>query len=127
MSCHDIGRGLDSVTETVYDLYVENKISLDVTKILIKKIQKAVHYCDGNEYEAVEILWYNKICSSCFMKYDEIYDIYSEIPDNYEMKKNPEYVNSYMCKECSKKLLSTVIKDEKKLQNVIDNLKPFEI
>ena len=36
MSCHDIGRGIDTVGQVVMKLFDEGKISLDAARVVIK-------------------------------------------------------------------------------------------
>ena len=54
MSCHDIGRGMSAVSKTVLDLYEEKQISKESAMKLILACRKGVHWCDGNEGEALE-------------------------------------------------------------------------
>lgn len=46
MSCHDIGRGLNTVTKKVIELYDQEKIEFEDVKNLLFTIRKAVHHCD---------------------------------------------------------------------------------
>ena len=53
MSCHDIGRGLNSVVGVVITLYDEGKLDIETARTIIVACRKGVHWCDGNEDEAV--------------------------------------------------------------------------
>lgn len=107
MSCHSIGHGLNTVAKTTMELYMNNKITMEDTKVLLRQIQKAVHYCDGNEYEAIEYLIDNDICSACLEEKEEeliiLYD--SEYKwfkgDIYrEYEEDTYYVSMFICREC---------------------------
>ncbi len=78
MSCHDIGRGLNMVTKNVMELYDEGKLGFEDVKKLLFTIEKGVHQCDGNEYEAVAWL-YGHWCGKCLKSTEDLYDLY-EIP-----------------------------------------------
>ena len=54
MSCHDIGRGMNSVANVVLDLYESGQISKEGASRLVLACRKGVNWCDGNEGEAVE-------------------------------------------------------------------------
>lgn len=56
MSCHCIGRGMNSVVKVVIRLFDEGKVSLDVAKEIIYMCREGVGYCDGNEYEALDCI-----------------------------------------------------------------------
>ena len=53
MSCHDIGRGLNSVVGVVITFYDEGKLDIETARTIIVACRKGVHWCDGNEDEAV--------------------------------------------------------------------------
>ena len=67
MSCHNIGRGLNSVTEVVMELFFRGKISEEAMKKLVTACRKGVHWCDGNETEAIECIRDN-YCGSLLVK-----------------------------------------------------------
>ena len=56
MSCHDIGRGINTIVERIIELYDEGKYSTETACDLIATSRKGVHWCDGNEDEAVECI-----------------------------------------------------------------------
>lgn len=126
MSCHNIGEGLDTVTEKIYNLYENEKISIDAARDLLRVTQKAVHYCDGNEYEAVEFLTYNNICSSCLKQFDKIFDLYDGLEYGESSKlseiEDCRYVNTYMCKDCCAEMIKLLNKDEKENQEILNKI-----
>lgn len=56
MSCHDIGRGMNSVVKVVLGLYDQEKFDRDTARLLFAACRKGVHWCDGNEDEAIASL-----------------------------------------------------------------------
>ena len=56
MSCHNIGKGMNSVVNVVINLYDKGKISREATREIIAQCQDGVGWCDGNDYEAVECI-----------------------------------------------------------------------
>lgn len=71
MSCHNIGRGVDSIMEKVLEMYDDGKISKEAALEMVKTFPEAVHCCDGNEYEAQETLTETH-CAACLKKYESI-------------------------------------------------------
>lgn len=64
MSCHDIGRGMNSVVKVVDALFEEGKINIEAAKIIIEACKDGVHWCDGNEHEEYSVKMgdvYNRI------------------------------------------------------------------
>lgn len=70
MSCHNIGRGMDSVTKVVAQMYINNEITKDVAFRLFKALRKGVNWCDGNEYEATESIS-EVLCGRCLKQYSD--------------------------------------------------------
>ena len=56
MSCHDIGRGMNSVVRVVIGLYDNEEISSDAAIRIIRACARGVNWCDGNSYEAVDYI-----------------------------------------------------------------------
>lgn len=52
MSCHDIGRGMNSVVQVVLEMMDDGEIDKLSAKKIIHACAKDVHWCDGNEDEA---------------------------------------------------------------------------
>ena len=131
MSCHDIGRGVDFIMEKVLEMYEDGKISKEAALEMIKVFPKAVHWCDGNEYEAQETLT-ETYCSACLKKYkfksDRIinYDIdykidCDDLAEGYkrydwwddEMKK-ANFNGQSVCPECFKKYFAKCFSEKGK-------------
>ena len=97
MSCHSIGHGLNSVSKKVLELYDEGKIEFSVAKDLLYTTRNAVHYCDGNTYEAIAL-------DEC----REYYDIFSNKEDGV--------LSGDLCKDCFDEICekhhSIIIEDE---------------
>ncbi len=124
MSCHDIGRGVDFIIQNVLDMYEHGEISKEATLKMIRTFPRAVHYCDGNESEALEYLTDN-YCCGCLHEYedDEIYvtvdDIYSanielgEFRSPYEVWDAPQesgaFYGSSLCLDCFRKFFGQIL------------------
>ncbi len=96
MSCHDIGRGLNTVTKKVIELYDEGKIQFEDVKNLLFTIRKAVYHCDGNEYEAVAYL-YGRRCGHCLKRTSDLYNLDEIFVRAYEDK---SLDTDEVCEEC---------------------------
>ncbi len=110
MSCHNIGRGLNSVSKVVLELYEGNELSKSAVIRLIRACRRGVNWCDGNEYEAVDAVIEAGYCGLCFEKkgnlssafenglqYPEKYDIFSA----YELTA----AHNYLCEDCKKRMI----------------------
>ena len=67
MSCHDIGRGLSSVVKVILEKLDTGEISVDTARDLLYACRKGVHWCDGNENEAM-IQMHQMRCGYCLKK-----------------------------------------------------------
>lgn len=102
MSCHDIGHGLNSVTEVVMEMYMNDKITKDVASRLFHALRAGVHWCDGNEYEATESLE-GILCGRCLKVFEEgddvvgILDAINQLTYKVHLGKDSdsEYVQKY--------------------------------
>ena len=56
MSCHDIGRGMNFVAVLIKEMYDTGEISRETAVKIFRRLQRGVHWCDGNEYEAIECI-----------------------------------------------------------------------
>jgi len=121
MSCHDIGRGMNNVLETVIDLLDNNEISKDAALKIAHVLRESVNYCDGNEDEAVESILYCR-CGFCLRKKDEtqkLYDLYqvskNVIYDRWDILRgyNNSYAHWNLCKNCFDTFINNFTKDEK--------------
>lgn len=96
MSCHDIGRGMNHVAELIAEMYDAKEISKEVAVKLFRRLQTGVHFCDGNEYEAVRCI--SDRCGICLKKLNEgdvIYPPYFDV-----MQEHPEAATAYLCEAC---------------------------
>ena len=76
MSCHDIGRGMASVANVVIELYEGGRIDKEASIRLIRACRKGVHWCDGNEDEAMETVVEVGYCGLCFEKKEGLSSVY---------------------------------------------------
>ena len=122
MSCHDIGRGMNSVVEKIVELYDEGKYSMDTAKKLIVAARKGVHWCDGNEDEATASIRRCR-CGRCLKKLNvgdflfSVWDVSKEIPDIDEMldrnrNDEPPLASDGLCEECFDLVLTKCCGDE---------------
>ena len=113
MSCHDVGRALNSVGAVVLGMYDKGRIPLEEARELLVATRLGVHWCDGNEYEAVDELSKNH-CGHCLRKLEvgaplyDVDDVSRDVPDRYRMYDHPELpiASGYLCPECFDRLLA---------------------
>jgi hypothetical protein len=111
MSCHDIGRGMASVAKVVISLYESKQIDKQAVIRLIHACRKGVHWCDGNEGEAMEPVVEAGYCGLCFEKkknlssafdndlgYPKMYDVFEAYDDTA--------ANDVLCPECKERILA---------------------
>ena len=118
MSCHDIGRGLNSVTKAVVQLLDEKEISKEAAQRLLHACRKGVHWCDGNEGEAMEALVEARYCGLCLEKADEVKDIYDndlKYPDCYNVfdDYDKSAAHFFLCAACRQKTIDAYLKGKK--------------
>ena len=120
MSCHSIGHGLNSVSKKVLELYDEGKFEFSVAKDLLYTTRNAVHYCDGNTYEAIGCFDGCR-CARCLKKTNDLYGLYDvldECSEYYDIFSNKEdgVLSGDLCKdffdEISEKYHSIIREDE---------------
>lgn len=70
MSCHDIGRGMNSVVKVILEMYDNGDLDLPKSKKLIRACERGVHWCDGNEYEAIACMRETR-CNKCLRPFEE--------------------------------------------------------
>ncbi len=112
MSCHDIGRGLNSVVEVVITLYDEGKLDTETARVIIAACRKGVHWCDGNEGEAVMCL-HKCRCGKCLKvveKADELLPLWETSLSWREVSKiaereNDELAIEELCRTCFDEVL----------------------
>ncbi len=103
MSCHDIGRGMNSVVRTTVTLMDEGKISKEAAKTIISCCAKSVNWCDGNEGEAIDYIS-KCMCGRCMKivpeggKLYSVYDVSRDFPDYYHL--DDYLATNGLCEEC---------------------------
>lgn len=110
MSCHDIGRGMNSVANVVLDLYESGQINKESASRLVLAFREGVNWCDGNESETVADVVERGYCGLCFEKKPDLTDIYDndlKYPDSYKVfdAYDKSAAHFYLCPECRKKVL----------------------
>ena len=116
MSCHDIGRGLNSVTKTVIEQYKAGNLNKDAFGAILCSCRKGVNWCDGNEDEAMEALVDAGICGLCLEETHEVSNIYD---NDLDYKHRYEVFDAYydtaahvfVCASCRKKILEQYISE----------------
>ena len=116
MSNHDIGRGLSSVVKVILRKLDLGEISVDTARDLLHACRKGVHWCDGNESEAM-IQMHQMMCGNCLKKLSESDTIYSlfDLEPAFEREHHTEIraldamaADYFFCGECFEKLLDTI-------------------
>lgn len=110
MSCHSIGHGMSKVSATVLDLYEAGEISKASTMRLILACRKGVHWCDGNEGEAIEEVIDRGYCGLCFEKSDDLSSAYDNDlgwPDKYQVFRpyDKTAAHYWICSECKRRII----------------------
>ncbi len=128
MSCHDIGRGLNSVVKKIIELLENNNISKEAAKEIIIACRKGVHWCDGNEEEAIECIR-RCYCGNCMERIEagkplySVYDVSWDMPDRYNIKKNFNLATDGLCEDCFIKIINQHCSDEKAAEKEIVYIK----
>ena len=116
MSCHEIGRGMNSVVRTVMTLKDDGKITVDVAKIIIKSCLYGVNWCDGNSYEARDYIA-RCTCGRCLKLVPKGEGLYSvtdtSLPEDEMWSLLDDFVNSRLCEKCFDEIIGAYYKDEK--------------
>ena len=122
MSCHDIGRGLNSVSGVVIQLYEEGRFDVETAKKLLHACREGVYWCDGNESEAVADVVDAGYCGLCMKKTEQLSNVYDNelgYPECYKVFKefNVNAAHYYLCPECKKKVLDSYCQSIKEKNN----------
>ena len=100
MSWHHIGRGMNFVAVLINEMYDTGEISRETAVKIFRRLQRGVHWCDGNEYEAIECI--SNRCGICLkeLKKGEIlYPPYLDVKEEHL-----EAATDYLCEKCMLKL-----------------------
>ena len=115
MSCHDIGRGMNSVVRTTVMLMENGKVSKEAARTIIGCCRNSVYWCDGNEYEAIEYIR-NCMCGRCMSliqkgkKLYSVYDVSSDVPNSDDLMDN--IASDRLCEECFDIVINEHCKDD---------------
>jgi len=118
MSCHNIGRGMDSVVKVVIALFDNGKMEVEVAKEIIAACRKGVNWCDGNEYEAIASIRRCR-CGKCLRKVPKdaclfsVWDVSGEVPNRYRILDGGEIkiASDGLCKNCFDEVLNAHCQD----------------
>lgn len=114
MSCHDIGREMNSVVRTTVSLMDQGKISKDAAKTIISSCAQSVNWCDGNSYEATDYIR-RCMCGYCMKlipageKLYSVYDVSYDVPDQYDIEDH--LATDSLCENCFDLVLNAHCKD----------------
>lgn len=134
MSCHHIGKGLNTVVQVVMKLFDEGKISVDAAREIIYACRKGVHWCDGNEYEALESIYTYRcgLCLRIIEKGDLLFDTNDfwslsyktgrDLPKDYEItdKGKVKLASHCLCRECFIQAINDYYQREDAGEEMID-------
>ena len=118
MSCHDIGRGMASVADVVIELYEDDKIDKSAAMRLVRACRRGVHWCDGNEGEAVETVVEAGYCGLCFEKKTRLSSVFDNdlgYPRRFDVFKGYDdtAAHYYLCPECKRRVVDEFKKKER--------------
>lgn len=116
MSCHSIGRGMNSVVDQVIEMYDAEELTLDAAKKIIAKARKGVHWCDGNEWEAVASIRRCR-CGRCLkevMAGTPLYSVWSISGQKNILDQTPDEIlaSDGLCLECFDIVLNRALHDD---------------
>lgn len=119
MSCHDIGRGLNSVVALVIQMMDNKEISKDAAKKIIYKARKGVYWCDGNEYEATACINTCR-CGRCLKKMkngEELYSLFDISLGHNDTNKlfksiDEQIVTDHLCVDCFDATINAYMNDD---------------
>ena len=107
MSCHNIGRGMDSVARVVISLYDEGKFDKDTARRLLVACREGVNWCDGNTDEAIASIRSCR-CGRCLAKIVKgeklfsVWDVSDEVKKAYDILDTvtPPLAADRLCEVC---------------------------
>jgi hypothetical protein len=99
-----------SVANVVIELYEGGQIGKDAAIRLVHACRKGVHWCDGNEDEAMETVVEAGYCGLCFEKKEGLSSVYDNgiaYPDKYDVLKAYDKTAAHdcLCPECKAKVI----------------------
>lgn len=115
MSCHDIGRGMNSVVRTTITLMDEGKVSKSAARVIVNSCAKGVNWCDGNQDEATEYIR-RCLCGRCMKKVPKgeklysVWDVSMDVPNRYDVDK--DLASDGLCEECFDLVLNSHCQDD---------------
>lgn len=128
MSCHDIGRGLNTVVETTIGLLENNEISKDAARKIISSCRKGVHWCDGNEDEAIDCIR-RCYCGNCMERIAKgkplysVWEVSNDVPNRYRITNNHNLASDCLCENCFVEIMNKHCNDENAGKREIEYIK----
>lgn len=128
MSCHNIGKALNSVEICAIELYEAGKIEREVLREILATCRDAVGYCDGNYDDVTEFLDAH-YCGACLSKRvagEPLYTIWNtrlgwRSIQKYCDQQPVSVVGMSMCELCFNQMLSDLGLSETELERIKDN------
>ena len=117
MSCHNIGRGIKTIINKIVALYEEGRYSADTARELIAAARRGVHWCDGNEDEAIDEIR-RCYCGRCLKKMNKgaylfsVWEVSGDVTQPYDIidckriEDELPLASDRLCEECFKIVLS---------------------
>lgn len=111
MSCHNIGKGLNSVTRVVIEEYDSGNINLEGAKRILNECARAVNWCDGNVYEATDYIRRCR-CGNCLKMVEKgeklysVWDVSKDVSNPDEITEHYTLASDGLCEECFDKILN---------------------
>lgn len=111
MSCHNIGRGMNSVVKVVLDLYESEQLPREAATRLLLACRKGVYWCDGNEGETLEDIIERGYCGLCFEKTGTLSDVFDNdlnYPDCNKVfdKYDDTAAHYWLCPKCKQLVIA---------------------
>ena len=116
MSCHDIGKGLNSVAKIVIAQYQAGNLNKEACAAILHSCRKGVNWCDGNEHEAMQALVDAGICGCCLEETHDVSNVFDnelDVKHRYEVYRGYDKTAAhyYVCAACKKKILEQYVSD----------------
>ena len=115
MSCHDVGRAINSVGRVVIEEYDKGAINLDAAKRILNECCNAVNWCDGNSDEASDYFRRCR-CGNCLKMIKQGENLYSiwhtSINSTYEIEEKYDLASDSLCDNCFDTIISEYYNDK---------------